>query len=209
MTRLAALLCTVFFAATAAAEDAAPAAKDPPPAERPTPQPGTELTYDGKLLSVSCAHWTVGHLNEDGNLVTSCEDYRLETSVEYGLNAVRITRKDGDKEADFDPYLPALRFPLVLGDGWLVPYRGFTADVGMTWDGTMKCGVAAFEPVTVKAGTYDAYRVDCEEEWKVATRGGVFHSSRWYAPRIGAVVKVEHQEQPERWNMELTAYKAP
>ena len=203
------LICAALLGAMAsvAAEDTPPAAANEP-APRPEPAPGAELTYDGKLLSVNCTHWKVDGMNEAGNLVSSCEDYRLEVSG-ADMNAVRIARTDGGKEAEFDPELPALRFPLVLGDGWLVPYKGFTADNGMNWDGTLKCGVAAFEPVTVKAGTFDAYRIDCEEAWKVGRRDGVFHSSRWYAPKIGTVVKVEHQEQPERWNLELTAYKAP
>jgi hypothetical protein len=82
--------------------------------------------------------------------------------------------------------LIAFKFPMTVGAAW-----SYTARAGPTGQlerrGNYK--VAAFEPVTVPAGTFDCFHV--EGEWQ--TSGQYFQSRGtdiyWYCPKINFVAK--------------------
>lgn len=186
----------MLMAATAAAADG-------PVAERPLPERGSTLEYSGRLLGVDCRIWTVVEVAADGSSVADCAGHRLETDGAHDGNAVRITDPEGRRLVEFRPYAPGLRFPLEVGARWRQPYIGFTGFNNLIWDGEAQCKVESFEPVSVPAGDFDAFRIACVEKWMVGPKTGATHVTRWYAPAAGAVVRQVHREDPARWNFEL------
>ncbi|MFO1326301.1 MAG: hypothetical protein U1F56_03000 [Rubrivivax sp.] len=68
---------------------------------------------------------------------------------------------DGRTVATFDP--PAgWSQPIAVGQSWKRPQKMTNAATGRTLEYEWGCTVAAFEKVTVPAGTFDAYRVECK-----------------------------------------------
>ena len=178
-------------------------------ADRPTPIVGTAASYQGQLMGVDCPRWTTGALTGEGLLLTTCQGYTIESDLTHDLNPVRLRDAAGTTLVEFKPYAPSLSFPLSVGKRWRGQYTGFTAFNNLVWDGETSCKVEATEKVTVPAGDYDSFRIECEQGWRVGPRSGSSHATRWYAPAIGAVVKEVHQRDPTRWNFELARYELP
>ena len=176
---------------------------------RPEPVLGLEATYQGKLMGVECPKWTVREVTPDGLVRTTCGEYTIETSLANDQNPVRLRNGEGKELVYFTPFTPALKFPLAVGKRWSGSYVGYTDYNKLLWDGETSCKVEALEKVTVPAGEFEAFRIECKEGWKVGPRGGSFPATRWYAPSIGAVVKEQHKREPERWNYELASYGLP
>jgi hypothetical protein len=99
----------------------------------------------------------------------------------------------GDGKRVVKPSTQELSFPLSQGRQWKVNTTGVTrggADV--TSEG--ECKVAAFEKITVKAGTFDAFKVECTSEFHVYGRQSVQGTHRrvyWYSPTVKFWVKSE------------------
>lgn len=194
----------VFAAALLCA--AARAAADAP---QPTPRVGVTHEYAGRLMGVDCSTWTVTALTADGGTLATCGEHRLETTGAHDGNAQHVTDAAGRKLVEFRPFAPALKFPLTLGAHWRQGYAGFTAFNNLVWDGEAQCRVEAFEPVTVGAGTFDAFRIECQDKWMVGPKNGYTHVTRWYAPAAETIVRQVHREDPERWNFELLRVAEP
>ena len=195
---IAGALCGISCATPAVQEAARPG----------NPVVGTVREYAGHLMGVDCATWRIVEVAADGSAVADCAGHRLETSGPDDSNAVRVSDPAGRKLVEFRPFAPALKFPLAVGARWRQGYVGFTAFNNLIWDGEAQCKVPAFEAVTVPAGTFDAFRIECVEKWMVGSRQGATHVTRWYAPAAETVVKQEHREDPARWNFELVRYGA-
>lgn len=178
-------------------------------AVRPTPIVGTQASYQGQLMGVDCPGWTTGGLTGSGLLLTTCQGYVIESDHAHDLNPVRLRDAAGKTLVEFKPYAPSLSFPLSVGKRWRGQYTGFTAFNNLVWDGETRCKVEATEKITVPAGEYDSFRIECEQGWRVGPRSGSSHATRWYAPAIGAVVKEVHERDPARWNFELARYALP
>jgi hypothetical protein len=84
-----------------------------------------------------------------------------------------------------DPY----RFPIQIGQSH--GFRDMPAG-GRTQD--LDCVAKAFEKVTVPAGTFDAFRIECEGRWTLKTSDYLFRgrlwNSHWYAPAVQQEVRV-------------------
>jgi hypothetical protein len=140
---------------------------------------------------------------DDGKLVRTCGGYTLEAWYQHDFNPTRLVEASGKTLVEFRPYLPALSFPLSLGKRWHGQYVGFTAFNNLVWDGETRCEVAARETLTTAAGDFDSFRIECEDGWQVGPRKGSFHTTRWYAPSAGLIVKEVHARDPAQWNFEL------
>jgi len=94
----------------------------------------------------------------------------------------------GSQEISGDPQ--AL-FPLVVGERVAYRYQGRRQGQQAGWSGQGRCEVAAAEQITVPAGTFDTYKVLCEqgEDLKDPYRTRTW----WYAPAIGHYVATRHQ----------------
>jgi hypothetical protein len=79
-----------------------------------------------------------------------------------------------------DYALVVQRFPLKVGDEWKVS-RAFpnpsSSEVG-------KARVAAFEPVTVPAGTFQCYRIEVRTELATRKHSEARLLRRWYCPEV-------------------------
>jgi hypothetical protein len=103
---------------------------------------------------------------------------------------------------DFEALLP-----LLIGERAAYRYQGRRQD-GQGWSGQGRCDVAAAEQITVPAGTFDTYKVVCEqgEDPKQPYHGRTW----WYAPAVGHYVAVLRQTRDGRLNEleELVSYRA-
>ena len=76
---------------------------------------------------------------------------------------------------------------------------------GLRWDGETTCRVVEFAPVTVKAGTMNAFRIECYDHRRAGMLETGANSTVWYAPSVPGVVKTINHEDP-RWDSELADY---
>lgn len=86
--------------------------------------------------------------------------------------------------ASADPDSQAMNWPLWVGKGWTQSYTLTTVDG--TVSRSFYKTVAAFEDVTVAAGTFKAFRIEISPGRNIDPG---FHATVWYAPSIGWNVK--------------------
>jgi len=165
------------------------------------PTVGETRAYAGRLFGVDCAKWTIASVAADGAASAECAGHRL--SLDASGNPRAAVGPDGRTLVEFKPAAPGLRFPLAVGAHWRQAYTAYTAFNNLVWDGEASCRVVAFEPVRVAAGSFDAFRIECRDQWKVGPKTGDTHVTRWYAPALATVVRQVHREDPARWNFEL------
>ena len=139
-------------------------------------------------------------------LVIQCKDLLIYQSVANSLNITKMVKTNGDLEYEFKPFMPTMVFPIEVGKKWTGEYAGFTEDTGDKWKSKTQCEATAFEKVKVVAGEFDAFRIDCVDNWRaLLVFSGEKKSTRWYVPKLGTVVKVLHDDP--KWNYQLTGYK--
>lgn len=182
------------------------AATEAPAAPQPGYEVGDVLVYKDRFVTVDCQRWEVTDLDRDGYRVSRCGDFLAY--VDNGTGRLfKIVTEAGDKLVRFKPGLPTLSFPLAVGKHWSGEYEGYTNSDGAVWTGDASCTVKAREAVEVAAGTFDAYRIECQDDWTAGPFSGVSNSTTWYAPEVGAVVKSVNA-QDSKWNMELQSYSS-
>jgi len=167
---------------------------------------GNVVEYDARLATVPCKRWEVTAADQDGSTTLECDGNIAYISVADG-NLTKIVSKRGDTLVEFKPQSFGLSFPLETGKKWKGKYTGYAASTGASWDADSSCEVMAPEIVTVPAGQFDAYRIDCLINWTSAPFDGHSHSSTWYAPKVGTIVKSVSAENPE-WDFEVTSLTA-
>lgn len=182
----------------------APRAEMPPPASI---KPGNYFEFTTSEASMGgCRRWNVKELTSDGMLVIQCKDLLIYQSVANSLNITKMVKTDGEVQYEFKPFMPTMIYPLEVGSKWSGEYAGFTEDTGDKWKSKAQCEAVAFEKVKVVAGEFDAFRIECVDNWRaMMVFSGEKKSTRWYAPKLGTVVKVVHDDP--KWNYQLTAYK--
>ena len=210
MARVVAFLLAAYGAA-AIAQQGAIALPDLSPTrdativDVPQPKPGDWQSFQGKVGTVDCARWEVTDVNREGYLLSACDAYRARLEVASGYNLHEITTADGQPIARFDPYFPLVQFPLAVGGEWELPYRGHLMVEDLQWEGRLACRVTEFAPVTVRAGTFDAFRIECYDKRRAPMVETGANLTAWYAPAVQGVVKtVDHEDT--RWNNELDAF---
>jgi hypothetical protein len=164
---------------------------------------GLVIEYDEQVASRGCKRWEVTATDKDGSYISECGDNIAYHSAENGT-LTKIVSKSGDTVVEFKPQAFGLSFPLEVGKKWDGKYTGYTAYNGVSWDSDTRCEVKPPEIVTVPAGQFDAYRIDCVHNWTSGGLDGQAHISAWYAPKVGAVVKSVNAESPE-WNSQVTS----
>jgi hypothetical protein len=117
-----------------------------------------------------------------------------------------VEKKAGDVVTDvLKPDWPYLRFPLIPGKAWEAPFENevisrFEKHVA-EWQ--WKAQVEAVETVTVRAGTFQTFRIEYEGSFTTRsgreTWTGSHTETAWYAPATKAIVKREFtQSVPAR-----------
>lgn len=194
-------LCWLLLAAsTICLAQTAPVAANVPQARI-----GDSRDYEGQFLGTNCRHWETRR-QEAGNVtVRQCED-KLLYMDSRDLSVQRVTTLKGETLLEFKPRYQGLSFPLFVGKKWRSQYAGFRADQNRKWDSRLECEVKVYEPVRVPAGNFDAFRVECVDNWEFGyIFSGKKAATRWYAPAAGGVVK--YTSEDGEWNYELAAFR--
>ena len=111
----------------------------------------------------------------------------------------------GSQEISGDP---RALFPLVIGERVAYRYQGRRQDQQAGWSGQGRCEVAAAEQITVPAGSFDTYKVVCEQGEDLSEPYRI--RTWWYAPAIGHYVATLHQTRTGGIDEleQLVSYKA-
>jgi hypothetical protein len=152
---------------------------------------------------VGCKRWEVTATDKDGSTTSQCGDNISYISATNG-NLTKIVSTSGNTLMEFKPQTFSLSFPLEVGKKWNGKYTAYTAYNDASWNGDTSCEVKSSEIVTVPAGQFDAYRIDCVDNWESGGLSGQAHHSSWYAPKVGATVKFVSAESPE-WDFQVTS----
>lgn len=113
-----------------------------------------------------------------------------------------IVGRDGKPFITYEPPIGFL-YPLKVGKTWSTRHRVTTMATGRVSEFDHACKVEAFEKVTVRAGTFDTFRVAC------TTPGS--QDTYWSSRDHGVMVKTDfkrtsaHQQGPGTQQSELVA----
>lgn len=164
---------------------------------------GDSVTFMDGVFTVKCNRWEVKEVdNGSGQTVIACGENTNFLTTD-ARNPVKAVNGQGKTVASFTPFYPELSFPLHVGKKWTGQYKGQKG--WERWTGDVACEAAAFESVTTKAGTVEAFRINCVDNWDagIIFLNGTAKSTRWYAPSLGLIVKSVHEDSD--WNYEIAA----
>lgn len=200
--RLCALVLGLLGAGLAMAQGA-PAAASAPTVDRfPKAVIGARFAYVDGVFKVKCNRWSVKEVSAAGDITSRCGDNAMVVNADG--NPVSATDDSGSVVAKFTPFMPQLSFPLQVGRKWSGRYEGQEGRF-KRWSGDMACEAAAYEPVKVAAGTFDAFRIDCVTDVKVMFIHKTVRSTNWYAPAVGLIVKSSNDDAS--WDFEVAEDK--
>jgi len=163
--------------------------------------------------------WVVERFDLWKNEVTDSREWRIteisaaSMTQEFrnpGSGAVlkRITDLDGNllqfAGRKFDPNYTLYAFPLSVGKKWNSKVSYPSLDGNGTVTEERACEVLTLEDVATKAGTFNAYKIKCEGEFRVAHNfvvrpivGRTF-STDWFSPEVRRSVKHEFSRTQPR-----------
>lgn len=144
---------------------------------------------------------------ENDKLVFFREDNRF-TGERYRTKELNLMYdiKDGAQINTRRPHSGLLNFPISIGKEWSMPYQNKG-----TWKRN-RYEVVSVEKITIKAGTFDAFRIEGLDKRDDKQYG--IKVVAWYAPAVKTVVKITGEDETnhmgiEGWNWELVSYEPP
>jgi hypothetical protein len=170
-------------------------------AERPVYRNGDVFEYVDRFQTVACKRWEISGHDASGAVMSRCGDNIAYFSPDSGA-LLRIATRDGRELVKFEPFAPAIPFPLQVGSRWGGHFQVSTADDLISPSLDERCEAVAFETVKVAAGDLPSFRFDCVTEWSVWPLHGTVTVTSWYAPAAKTVVKSVNGSDP-KWNLEL------
>lgn len=96
---------------------------------------------------------------------------------------VAVVGRDGKAVMSWDPPL-GFEYPMVVGRSWVTPYRMTLGATGKTIAYELACKTESYEKVTVKAGTFDTFKVVC-------TTNIGNEEIYWTQPDLGVFIKTQ------------------
>ena len=121
------------------------------------------------------------------------------------------TLRGGKERFGASPDDGTYSWPLWVGKSWLASYTYHDRERGRSWNPVeTSWKVAAYEDVTVPAGTFKALRLEASPGTNNATQ-----STLWYAPETGIIVKrifertSDHYLGYGKFTTELVGYERP
>jgi hypothetical protein len=192
---LIALLSLGAVCHTASAQDQTPKVE-----KYPVSAAGTRFSYVNGVFLLKCNRWEVKEVNKSGEIVSKCGNNTMYVTAESG-NPVRSVNDKGETVAKFTPFYPDVSFPLFVGKKWTGKYSG--EEGSKKWTSEVSCEAAAQEDVSVTAGKFQAFRIECVDKWDagIIFINGKKKSTRWYAPSVGLIVKSINDDS--QWNTEV------
>ena len=132
-----------------------------------------------------------------------------EPSTVYSGRSLATCRRMRDSEEDM--CTGALAFPLRVGNRSSYKKRPWSNGNGHD---SAECEVKGIEAVTVPAGTFESFRIECDGNWhRMVETGpmqgmaGRFQETLWYSPSVGRYVKwylVNYGSSGRIWAKEQT-----
>jgi hypothetical protein len=148
-------------------------------------------------------------------LAVGSEELTIASTEGAAVTEQKWTRElnymSGDGKRLARPHSQSLAFPLSVGRQWKVDGKGVTAGGR---DATLEgnCKVSAYEKVSVKAGTFDAFKVECDNEFYIYGPGtkGTQRLVNWYSPAVQFPVRTELMNRDKLtvfadWTQELAS----
>jgi len=105
-----------------------------------------------------------------------------------GGRSITVLGPEGRPVTTWDPPVGWV-YPLKVGKGWSQHQRLTLHASGRTLEFDSTCNVEDFEKVTVRAGTFDAFRIHC-----TSTAGS--DELYWASPGLGSFVKTQLRREP-------------
>lgn len=178
------------------------------------PAPGTKWvtrTLDHQSGGVTEQTWTMVEASYPGRTVYGATD---GTDTRVHDKATRnwiATLRDGKERAAASPDDGTFAWPLWVGRTWMASYTYHDRERGRSWNPVQTWWkVAAYEDVTVPAGTFKAFRLEGSPGTNNATQ-----ITFWYAPDVKLTVKhvfertSGHYLGYGKFTTELIKYEAP
>jgi len=185
----------------------APSPTAPPPATalpsdaeaaRPTFKVGDEFWFSDRRSIFVEAY--VGE--QDGLLVFDLGTRRETRHYTPDLALVDVHRPFGTDRI-YEPDDGLLSFPLRVGKTWNRSYRVISFDGSRSQQRTRHCEVVRTAPVSVPAGAFAAFHIDCTVRELGAPN--VVHEEIAYAPAVGRVIL--HRTRGQGFDIRLTEFK--
>lgn len=113
-----------------------------------------------------------------------------------------IVGRDDKPLLTYDPPV-GFQYPLKVGKEWATTHRMTMVAKGNTSEFVYACKVASYEPVTVRAGTFNSFKIDC--------KGPGYEDTYWSSPEYGVFLKTnlrrlaDHPQGPGTQEAELVA----
>lgn len=114
-------------------------------------------------------------------VVTFANSQGMTTMVRPDGHWIALVGRDGKAATTWDPPL-GFDYPLTVGKSWVTSYRMTLGASGRTLAYDLACKTDSYEKVTVKAGTFDTFKVVCQ-----TTIGN--EETYWTNPEMGVFIK--------------------
>jgi len=107
---------------------------------------------------------------------------------------------DGRKLTGFRP---DFSWPLTVGKKWEGKYSGLNQSRSGQIHSESECEVAGVEPIQVKAGSFQSFKIVCKGTFRTpnnngqVTLNGRTSAAYWYAPEVKRTVKVEYRDDTQ------------
>lgn len=148
-----------------------------------------ESEFDRRIVAVTAAG--IEGTENDGKLVLTPDLNVVESSIGILTGDVRY-----------------LAFPLEVGKKWDFKFGRANKQTGASARWQVEAVVTAYEKVNVRAGEFDAFRIDYKGFWNSTSgRNGRSIETVWYAPATRSVVKSEYDDTFNRNSRELVEFQ--
>lgn len=202
-------LCFLYLLPAANAADRVPANYSGPVADVPLVKAGQTWTYvisDGRDYTV-----TMFEVSPDNKtlLTSAFPNYpdcnKCRTRMDRNGEILEVLGENGKplREYDYAKGWKPLSFPIYVGKKWKFRADWLVGNRVVSYYSNRK--VAAFERVTMPAGTFDAFRI---EEY-LTTSDWSGSATYWYAPEVGVVVKNTTSWPNPSGNFQLKSFTLP
>ena len=183
---------------------------------------GPEVQTKAPTAELAAAEVRVAQAGDSWVSMNKISGKQESSSIQQVANGVAVVQNDNGclwaRDAA-NPFAPSVQWQncsgytgtmeIVSSEGSILPLQigatqswvgKGTNDKGETWDDKRTCTVVGAENVTVPAGTYDAFKVDCKGTHRDRTY--------YYAPEAGrnVIVLSSHKRRHEPWHFENISF---
>ncbi|KAB2920969.1 MAG: hypothetical protein F9K30_15640 [Dechloromonas sp.] len=137
-------------------------------------------------------------------IITAVSEARIE-ATDNGGKAIYSPDMNPEEtpESRFEPTAAALRFPFSKGDKWSWNGKVHLKATGMMLTNQYEMTVNGQESVTVKAGSFDTYKLVMQGYINTDRSSRPFTRTYWYAPSARGFVRIVNEDRASPWQMEL------